>query len=370
MTRQLEEAGCQMRVLWFSRLTSGLGSKLTMGTGWITFPVPPFYAAHRLICRATRFMCRLLVRVASRAWGIELIVAENPTMAAISVGNGVSVICDFHGDVVEERKMNANSEWEIRLAQEDERVASRETAGWVCASDALRQVLSARYGISAPAAVVPCCVEIARYAAFERRRQKAREQLGLGSRWVVCYMGGLSIWQEIPHTLSLVAAMRAKEPRLFLLLITRDSTDMYASQLAVLGEEGKDYARLSLSHEEVLEKLPAADLGMLLRAPSPVNYVSSPTKCGEYLASGVSVLTTAYAGDASRVISETGAGVVLNGDPNSEENVELALSFLRASMVDRVSVARRSHLAAIEHYNEAHSVESVVRLLAEVLLGD
>ena len=121
------------------------------------------------------------------------------------------------------------------------------------------------------------------------------------------------------------------------------------------------------THAQVLEVLPAADLGILLRAPSPVNFVSSPTKCGEYLASGVPVLTTAYAGDASRIISETSAGLVLHGNASSQENTDLVLTYLRISMANRAYVARRSYLAAREHYNTAPSRESIAQLVREVL---
>lgn len=364
---QLEELDYRVAVLWFSRLSNLFQSKLLLQKHWLTVPVLPFYAAPGLVCSATRFMSRLLARLVVKAWRIQLVVAENQTSAAICAGIGVPLICDFHGDGFAERQVYEAPERETRLALADEGITCRRTAGWICASAALVHVLRSRHDISVPAVVVPCCVDISRYATFERRRKRARTQLGLSNRWVVCYLGGLGKWQEIPETLSLVAAMKTIEQRLFFLLITPDNTDRYASQLAALGEEGKDYTRLCLTHEEVLETLPAADLGLLLRAPSPVNYVSSPTKCGEYLASGVPVLTTPYAGDASGVVSETGSGLILSGDPNSRENVELALSFLRASMAARESVAQRCHRAAAEHYNVIRSAGSIGQLLTEVL---
>lgn len=364
---KLEELDCSVTVLWYSRLLNPFGSMPVLWGRRITVPVPPFYAPLTLIRKASRFMSRLLARLVIRANRIDLVVAENPTMAAVCAGLKVPMICDFHGDVVEERKMNEDSAWEIRLAREEEETGCRQAMGWMCASESLRQALSARHGIAAPTAILPCSVDISEYAAFKQRREEARNRLGLGDRWVLCYAGGLASWQEIPQTLKLAAAMRAKEPRLFFLLITRDNCDAFKPQLAAIGREGEDYARLSLTHQEVLEMLPAADLGMLLRAPSPVNEVSSPTKCGEYLASGVPVLTTPYAGDASQVIARTKAGLVLSNYMDTEKSAELAVSYLRASMEDRASLATRSHRAAVEHYNNAHDMEKIGRLLNEVL---
>ena len=366
---QLQEHDCRVAVLWFSRMQNLFQSELSLRKQWMVVPVPPFYAAPRLVCKATRFMTRMIARLVVKAWRIQMIVAENPTSAAICAGIGVPLICDFHGDGLAERKMYQMPETEISLALNDERTTCRGTAGWICASDALRQVLSKRHGISVPTAVVPCCVDLSMYEGFELRREEARNRLGLGDKWVVCYLGGLGKWQEIPRTLSIVAGMRAREPRVFFLFITPDSIEQHEIQLAAIGKEGADYVRLSLSRQEVIETLPAADIGMLIRTPSPVNYVSSPTKCGEYLAAGVPVLTTVHAGDAAKVISKTNAGLVLDGAPDLQESAELALKFLLTAMDDRVSIAKASHHAAAKYYNKVHSLESMSRLLTEVLPG-
>jgi glycosyltransferase involved in cell wall biosynthesis len=370
IVRQLQELGYETRVLWLSRLSNPSGSELRLRKHWLGIPVPPFNAGNKFICKATRLISRLVARAMMMIWRIELIVTEGPTVAAVCTGNGVPVICDFHGDVREEWTMDAFPGWESRLAAEDERIACVKTAGWICASYALQQVLRARHGVSAPSVIVPSCVDISRYATYEERREKARADLGLDGRWVVCYVGGLSRWQEIPQTLRLVAAMRSKEPRVFFLFITSDKADMYASELSALGEEKKDYICRSLTHAGVLEMLPAADLGFLLRAASPVNFVSSPTKCGEYLASGVPVVTTAHAGDAPRIVSMANAGLVLDGDASQEENADAIISYLRASMEDRVAVARRSHLAAFENYSVVPRRQDIARLVMEVLRSD
>lgn len=369
MAGQLEELECRVSVLWFSRLSNLFAGKLILRRHWLTIPMPPYYAVNGLLCRISRFLSALIVRLVIKLQGIELVFAENPTAAALGVGSSVPLICDFHGDILEERKMQESPQREIRIALEDETNTCRCTSAWVCASGVLLDVLRARYRTTVPAVVAPCCVDISDYAAFRQRREKTRTDFRLGGRPVVCYVGGLAKWQEIPSTLSLVTAMKAKEPELFFLLITRDDIAPYASQLASIGKEGIDYAHLSLSHQEVIEVLPAADLGMLLRSPSPVNYVSSPTKCGEYLASGVPVLTTAYAGDAARVISETNAGVVLHGSVTSQESVEVALGFLRTAVSNRESIAERSHLAAKDHYNRIQTLRSLERLLEQVVPG-
>jgi glycosyltransferase involved in cell wall biosynthesis len=310
-----------------------------------------------------------LTRIVIVLFHIDVAVAEGATAAAIGARHGIPVICDFQGDIVEELKLVSASQWQVRLVQEDELLACREAVGWVCVSDALAQVLRGRHGAAAPAAVVPCGVDIRKFAGYEERRERARARLGVSDRWVVCYLGGLHKYQQIPRTLSLVGAMRAREPRLFFLFLTQDASDSYAPELSVLGDEGRDYARLALTHSEVVELLPAADLGLLLRAPSPVNYVSSPTKCGEYLASGVPVLTTAHAGDAPRIVSETNTGLVLHGETDAPDVAELALSFLQTIMANRADVATRSHLAARRYHDSLRGRENLGSLFRELIAG-
>ena len=372
MVRRLEELGYLPVVLWYSRLATAFGKGVfgrtqSRRTTFINIPMPPLSSMHISLCRVTRVLSALAALIVIKLLHIDVVLAENPTVASIAAGMGVPVVCDFHGDYVEERKLVTSSQWKSRLAHQDERVACSESVGWLCASNALGEVLSERHCVSKPTAVVSCGVDIEEFGHYAERRITARARLGVSDRWVVCYMGGLDKWQEIPRTLSLVREMRAREPLLYFLFITHDNSDAYESELSMLGRETRDYARMTLTHDEVLELLPAADLGLLLRSPSPVNYVSSPTKCGEYLASGVPVLTTTSAGDAPLIVEETNTGLVLQDDVGSRKSAELALSFLQGIMAKREEVAEQSHLAALRHHNRDQGTANLGRLLRQVL---
>lgn len=77
-----------------------------------------------------------------------------------------------------------------------------------------------------------------------------------------------------------------------------------------------------------------ADVGLLLRAPSRVNEVSTPVKLGEYLSSGVPVPVSRIAGWASEIVDDAGAGVAVSwfgaSDPARQQEAAHAIDALRA----------------------------------------
>jgi len=66
------------------------------------------------------------------------------------------------------------------------------------------------------------------------------------------------------------------------------------------------------THKEVGSFIGVADAGLLLRKAHPVNYVSSPTKFGEYLAAGVPVIATRGIGDVTEIIEQRRAGLIVD----------------------------------------------------------
>jgi glycosyltransferase involved in cell wall biosynthesis len=67
-----------------------------------------------------------------------------------------------------------------------------------------------------------------------------------------------------------------------------------------------------IAHGEIPPYLALADLGLLLRYPSPVNRVASPVKFAEYLACGVPVLVSRGVGDCAEVVRKERVGYVLD----------------------------------------------------------
>jgi glycosyltransferase involved in cell wall biosynthesis len=115
--------------------------------------------------------------------------------------------------------------------------------------------------------------------------------------------------------------------------------------VALSGIAREDHRILSLSHEEVLETLPLADVGFLLRGDLVVNRVASPTKFAEYCICGVPVLVTRYVGDYSVVVEAEHLGLCLDDLRASAK----LLSFLWEVRKQRDYFAERCHRYASRH---------------------
>lgn len=261
----------------------------------------------------TWFFCKL--------YSIDFIQAElaSASTCARLVPN-IPLITDFHSDIAPEAEMDQYDSYLVRHAEDENRYALLRSCKTITVSTNLWKNLAV-YGKSCAANyILPCNFDAKPFLELASdQRNVLREKLALNDRLVLCYSGGLHVWQCIAETLDLVIRLRKRNPAYFLCLFTNDDIMPYAKQLREL--EGH-YMVKGLKREEVPAYLSVVDVGFVLRANSLVNLNSSPTKTSEYLAAGAMVVATRYAGDAPNLIKDCGNGVVLDELCLSEEELE------------------------------------------------
>lgn len=258
------------------------------------------------------------------------------------------IVVDFHGDVIAEMTLRGASEWKVAMAYSDEEKALKSTSAILAASNALIELLRERHGIPVPiAGAAPCGVDPERFSNALENRVRIRNELGLNEKIVFCYLGGLQKWQNIDETIDLFRRIKDIENKAYLLIFTNSDSSALQRQLSDLGISFENYNVMALSSTQVPIYLPAADFGFLLRSDSPVNSVASPTKFGEYLCAGLSVITTPFAGDAAQIFAQSNCGYLF--EENDQSNFELLISFLRMRMAHRNEAFVECRQAAIEH---------------------
>ena len=104
-------------------------------------------------------------------------------------------------------------------------------------------------------------------------------------------------------------ALLDADPTAHFLVLTPDLSQAEEMARRLL-PEGRCTIRAA-AHAEVPRYLRASDLGLLLRAPDPINVVACPTKFAEFAMSGLPVLISDGIGDCSTFVAERKAGVVL-----------------------------------------------------------
>lgn len=188
-------------------------------------------------------------------------------------------------------------------------------------------------------------------------RRRVRSLLKIQNRFVVIFTGNVFYsWQNIDSTIDLFRKFqdvrRSQNP--YLIILTRQAdipiAEGFVRKHSLTGDE---YLLTHVNNDSVNGYLNAADVGVLLRDNHPMNKVSSPGKLGEYLASGLQVVTTKHIGTYSSEMERQRIGIVLEDfrDPN-EVDIALREGFpaIPRATISEWAASQFSVESQIEHY--------------------
>lgn len=272
------------------------------------------------------------------------------------------VMAEFRGNAIRTGTMGPRVERTLRWLHRIRHEAVTRADHVLCVSTALRDRLVAEHGLDpARSTIVPCVADAEKFGPDEEERAAVRGELGVADRFVVVYPGRFGAWHYNPETFAVVRALMDADPSVFFLVLTPDRDEAAALAARTL-PEGR-FAIRSARHGEVPRFLRAADLGVLLRAPDPLNEVACPTKFAEYVLSGLPVLISAGIGDCSPFVATERAGAVLER-PDPEAAVA-AVARIRSEP----EAARRARIAALgqrlSRQRYARDLAALYRRLAE-----
>lgn len=128
-------------------------------------------------------------------------------------------------------------------------------------------------------------------------KQELRQSLGLPQDVkIVVYSGGCQPWQGIDKLVQFFKQHILDYPNRFLLLLSLDDQVMSEAFREFQDLHAKRFLLLKVAHQQVHAYLQACDLGILLRPYGPVNWVSRPIKCLEFLKAGLPILHNSAVG--------------------------------------------------------------------------
>lgn len=190
-----------------------------------------------------------------------------------------------------------------RLTSAAERALLRSAHGVVVLTRRLEGELGA-LGVTrtCPRVVIPCCVDVGVFGPSEQARREVRRELGWGDEPVLVYSGSLGSWYRLGEMLSFHEVARAEVPGLRFLVLTQ--------QVALVEEAARrrtldcQITARSVDADAVPRYLAACDVGICFLGEHRSKRASSPTKYGEYLATGLPVVTNDWIGDAKRFDDE------------------------------------------------------------------
>jgi glycosyltransferase involved in cell wall biosynthesis len=246
-----------------------------------------------------------------------------------------------------------------RLAVQFERHLYNQADAVVVLSEKARAQLPTREGVRVgrkPVLVVPSCVDLERFRPGSEPRDR-RAPLRL------VYTGNVELRYQFAELARFVAAaQRSCEVRL--LVLTRADRALTSRLLREAGVRDGSWSVEAASHERVAEELRRHDAGLCFMRRGFSEHGGSPTKVGEYWASGLPVVVTPNVGDTDTIAREMGAGVVLSG--HSDEDYGAAFDELRR-LLDDPEVGRRCRATAERYYGLPLAVERQLSLYAELV---
>jgi glycosyltransferase involved in cell wall biosynthesis len=192
----------------------------------------------------------------------------------------------------------------FRLTDRTEGRLLRHAQGLVFLTERIRDEFARRAAWpERPTAVIPCAVDLAAFSAPDEARLRVRAALDLGRGPVLTYSGSLGSWYRLREMLEFYEVAAGEIEGLSFLILTPNEEEARA---LVAGHPRLSRIRvLKARPEQMPEYLSAADAGLCFLGDHHSKAASSPTKYGEYLASGLAVVTNPWTGDAAR----------LEGDP-------------------------------------------------------
>lgn len=166
-----------------------------------------------------------------------------------------------------------------------------------------------------PVSIIPCCVDT---GLFDKKHiQEAdvlriRSQLGIRDEdKVLTYLGSIGTWYLLDEMLAFFRVYLTKFPGGKFVFITRDSAEHIRKRAETLGIP---YDRLCITAAKRNEVPIYASLGafsLFFIKPAFSKKSSSPTKQGELMSLGISVVCNAGVGDTDWIISKYDSGLIV-----------------------------------------------------------
>jgi glycosyltransferase involved in cell wall biosynthesis len=215
-----------------------------------------------------------------------------------------------------------NGQWtkdrlEYKLLKRFERRVFKRTDGLVVLTRALRGWLEAErvLGSRTSVEVIPCCVDMDRFAPSAGSRREAREELGIGERLALVYSGSLGSWyleeEMARYAAHLRRAAGERGREMVVVVLSPSDPSKFEACLAAQGFGKADVIVRKVAPARMAHHLAAGDVGMSFIQSCFSKKGSSPTKVAEYLASGLVVTLNGDIGDQADLSAEKDACVVL-----------------------------------------------------------
>jgi len=189
-------------------------------------------------------------------------------------------------------------------------------------SSQMRERVS-KFDCSEQVEILPCLCNNGFVEQQQRLLNSRRRELGFAVDDIIFgYAGGVGQYQCIPEMLHFFKIYSNFDARFQLLLLLATDIDVFLKKYEWLRNNNRVKV-LNVNPVVLHEYVQLMDFGLLIRAEDEVNYLSSPTKFGDYIQCGTQVITTSSVIDCSTLIKSYCLGHVIEFADISSVNQDL-----------------------------------------------
>jgi glycosyltransferase involved in cell wall biosynthesis len=274
-----------------------------------------------------------------------------------SVRNTKSILFDFRGLLAEEyidAGLWKPSGFRFVLTKALERIFLKQCKALVVLTEAAGDYFRLNCSLEPKKIfVIPCCADLPRYAP-----QCHAEPAPAMRPLRVAYSGSTAGRYDLPAMLSFFGLLLKKRPGSHFTIL---STGDLSEERAMIDQSHLPFDAISIlkvSHREMPCHLASQDMGILLLRGNLALKVASPTKVGEYLASGLVVVAEEALGDMHKILVENGVGCLV--DSKRRDTWETALD-AAIGLCDQPGFKQRSRSVAHRYFDLNMAVQKYLQ---------
>ena len=218
------------------------------------------------------------------------------------------------------------SGWPYRASKGLEKSLYRRSDAVITLTRKAREIVSGYRKNHSPESlvVVPSCVDLARFQP---------DGHAINRPYRLVYTGSLGGRYRINEMARFIRIVQEEVPGTGVTIYSHSNTEMIRNEMRRHGVEDAWWSLDFKPHVEIASAVASHDAGLFFLAPGVSAQVCSPTKIGEYWASGLPVVTTPMVGDVEALVHNERVGVVVESD--TDESCRMAARDLRSLLEDR-----------------------------------
>jgi len=206
-------------------------------------------------------------------------------------------------------------------------------------SNAFKDYLVSEYGNRDNIFINHCVVKkkLFSYNLLENKRDKTRKKIGVSKNDIIIIFstGAASKWQNIKKIIKDFKSINNRINNTFkFLLITKNKVIINKYK------KNQNIITLSLKHEEMGKYLVASDIAIIEREKNLVNKIACPIKFGEYLVSGLPVISNDSVEIITKIIDKFKVGLIEKNIINLNKKYILNLIKIDRQKISKIGLKK------------------------------